>query len=155
MSRLRDPGALALERSGDFLALAGLLAVSVTGLFLTGSTLWLEGRYYSFLTNLHALTVILGLLYIPFGKLFHIFQRPANIGVAYYKEAGAAGPAQSCTECGEPFASRLQVGDLEEVLPQVGFDYSLPGGGHYQRVCAACRRKLVTLAQSKRVRGFG
>jgi hypothetical protein len=29
--RLRDPGALATERSGDFLALAGLFAVSVTG----------------------------------------------------------------------------------------------------------------------------
>src|SRR5262249_43192671 len=33
--RLRDPGALANERSTDFLALAGLFAVSVTGLFLT------------------------------------------------------------------------------------------------------------------------
>ena len=31
---------------------------------------------------------ILGLLYIPFGKLFHIFQRPANLGVHFYKDAG-------------------------------------------------------------------
>jgi hypothetical protein len=30
--RLRDPGALAVERGGDFLALAGLFAVSITGL---------------------------------------------------------------------------------------------------------------------------
>jgi hypothetical protein len=37
--RLRDPGALAVERSGDFLALAGLFAVSFTGLFLTASSL--------------------------------------------------------------------------------------------------------------------
>ena len=36
--RLKDPGALAVERSGDFLALAGLFAVSVTGLFLTVSS---------------------------------------------------------------------------------------------------------------------
>ena len=42
--RLRDPGALATERGGDFLALAGLFAVSVTGLFLTVSSLWMEGR---------------------------------------------------------------------------------------------------------------
>ena len=41
--RLRDPGALATERGGDFLALAGLFAVSVTGLFLTVSSLWLDG----------------------------------------------------------------------------------------------------------------
>jgi hypothetical protein len=83
--RLRDPGALAVERSGDFLALAGLFAVSVTGLFLTVSSIWLEGRFYSALNTIHALTVILGLMYLPFGKLFHIFQRPGNLGVAYYK----------------------------------------------------------------------
>ena len=47
--RLNDPGALAVERAGDFAALAGLFAVSITGLFLTASSLWLEGKYYSFL----------------------------------------------------------------------------------------------------------
>jgi hypothetical protein len=103
--RLRDPGALAVERSGDFLALAGLFAVSVTGLFLTVSSLWLEGRFYAALNTLHALTVILGLMYIPFGKLFHIFQRPANLGVTYYKRANAEGPAATCRRCG--LADRL------------------------------------------------
>ena len=123
--RLRDPGALAVERSNDFLALAGLFAVSVTGLALTASNLWMEGRFYVFLNTVHALTVILGLMYIPFGKLFHIFQRPANLGVAYYKREGAAGAQQHCVRCGEPFASQLQMDDLKEVLPQVGFDYSI------------------------------
>ena len=153
--RLRDPGALATERSTDFLALAGLFAVSVTGLALTASNLWMEGRFYVFLNTAHALTVILGLMYIPFGKLFHIFQRPANLGVAYYKREGAEGSQQRCQRCGDPFASQLQMGDLKEVLPQVGFDYSLPDGGNYQDQCPACRRRLVTLAQSQRVAGFG
>lgn len=153
--RVRDPGALAIERSGDFLALAGLFAVSVTGLFLTASTLWLEGRYYSFLTNLHALTVILGLLYIPFGKLFHIFQRPANLGVHYYRDEGTRGEQQRCRECDAPFASVMQMNDLKEVLPQVGFDYGDERGGNWQDVCPACRRKLVTAAQTARVAGFG
>ncbi len=153
--RLRDPGALAVERSGDFLALAGLFAVSITGMFLTASSMWLDGQYYSFLNNLHALTVILGLLYIPFGKLFHIFQRPANIGVHFYKSAGAEGPQQQCRRCGEPFASALQIGDLEAVLPQLGFDYGDGAGGNYQETCPRCRRNLVTLAQSARVGGFG
>jgi hypothetical protein len=153
--RTRDPGALATERSTDFLALAGLFAVSVTGLALTASTLWLQGRYYSFLTNLHALTVILGLLYIPFGKLFHIFQRPANLGVHYYRDEGASGEQQRCRECGQPYASALQVTDLKDVLPQVGFDYRDDVGGNWQDVCPACRRKLVTAAQTSRVGGFG
>ena len=153
--RLRDPGALALERSNDFLALAGLFAVSVTGLALTASNLWMEGRFYIFLNTIHALTVILGLAYIPFGKLFHIFQRPANVGVAYYKQAGAEGEQQECRRCGAPFASRMQVDDLKVVLPRVGFDYSTPDGGHYQETCPRCRRASVALAQSQRVGGFG
>lgn len=152
--RLRDPGALAVEREGDFLALAGLFAVSVTGLFLTASSLWLEGRYYSFLNNLHALTVILGLLYIPFGKLFHIFQRPANLGVHFYRDAGARSTQQECRRCGVEFASKMQMDDLKEVLPMVGFDYSSTDG-HWQDTCPACRRASVTLAQTARVGGFG
>src|SRR5690606_37064657 len=153
--RLRDPGALAVERSNDFLPLAGLFAVSVTGLALTASNLWMEGRFYVFLNTVHALTVILGLMYIPFGKLFHIFQRPANIGVAYYKREGALGTQQGCARCGEPFASEMQMTDLKEVLPQLGFDYSTADGGNYQDHCPTCRRRLVTLAQSQRVGGFG
>lgn len=153
--RLRDPGALAVERSNDFLALAGLFAVSVTGLALTASNLWMEGRFYVFLNTIHALTVILGLMYLPFGKLFHIFQRPANLGVAYYKRAGAEGEQQHCARCGEAYASRLQIDDLKEVLPAVGFDYALPGAGNYQDHCPRCRRALVGLAQTQRVGGFG
>ena len=170
--RLRDPGAMALERSGDFLPLAGLFAVSVTGLMLTASNLWLDGRFYTFITTVHALTVILGLMYIPFGKLFHIFQRPGNLGVTYYKRAG--GPRATCTECGNAWASQLQVDDLKDILPELGFDYAIPatapsapnvgvasgthaphGNGNYQDICPPCRRRLVTLAQSRRVGGFG
>ncbi len=152
--RLRDPGALAVERSGDFLALAGLFAVSVTGLFLTASSLWLDGQFYTALNTIHALTVILGLTYIPFGKLFHIFQRPANLGVAYYKRANEEGPPAICTRCGDAFASAQQMEDLKAVLPQVGFDYDT-ASGNYQDTCPRCRRAQVTLAQSARVGGFG
>ena len=118
------PGALATERSGDFLALAGLFAVSVTGLFLTVSSAWLDGQFYSALNTLHALTVILGLMYIPFGKLFHIFQRPGNLGVAYYKRAnadGAAGVAAGAAANRSPAPSRWPTS--RRCCPRVGFDY--------------------------------
>lgn len=155
--RLRDPGAMAVERSNDFLALAGLFAVSVTGLMLTVSSLWLDGRFYTFITTVHAATVILGLLYIPFGKLFHIFQRPGTVGLAFTKARWADELMVACRECGEPFASATQVDDLRAVLPEVGFDYDVDevrGGGSYQEVCPRCRRRLVALAQSVRVGGF-
>ncbi len=154
--RLRDPGALAVERSGDFLALAGLFAVSVTGLFLTVSSIWLEGRFYAALNTIHALTVILGLMYIPFGKLFHIFQRPANLGVEYYKRANAEGAAAVCRRCGDEFASAQQIADLKAILPELGFDYDVTdGSGNYQDTCPRCRRSQLALAQTARVGGFG
>lgn len=148
--RFRDRGAIATERTGDFAALAGLFAVSLTGLMLTASSMWMEGRFYSFLNTLHALTVILGLLYIPFGKLFHILQRPANLGVAFYKRHAAEGEAQTCDVCGGEFASKLQVEDLKTVLPQLGFDYSTETG-NYQDICPSCRRRLIGNAQAARI----
>jgi nitrate reductase gamma subunit len=153
--RLRDPGALAVERGGDFLALAGLFAVSVTGLFLTVSSTLLDGRFYSALNTLHAMTVIVGLMYIPFGKFFHIFQRPGNLGVEYYKRANDEGARAVCKRCGAAYASAQQIADLKAVLPEVGFDYATAGGGNYQDTCPQCRRAQVALAQSGRVEGFG
>jgi MFS transporter, NNP family, nitrate/nitrite transporter len=99
---------------------------------------------------LHAITVIAALLYLPFGKFFHIFQRPAQLGVKLYQEAGLKDPGAKCTRCGERFASRMQIDDLRAVLPQVGFDYSLPGSsGSWQELCSACKRKTLSMAQMR------
>ena len=78
----------------------------MSGLFLTVSSMWLEGRFYSALNTIRTLTVILGLMYLPFGKLFHIFQRLGNLGVAYYKRANNKGAPALCRRCGEPFAAQ-------------------------------------------------
>lgn len=147
--RLRDAGALALETfSADFFPLILLFAISVTGLALTACTLWFRGAFYGFLAILHAITVIGGLLYLPFGKFFHIFQRPAQLGVKLYQQAGAAGPGAICPRCGARFASQLQVDDLRVVLPQLGFDYSIQGPArHWQAICPACKRQAVAAAQ--------
>ena len=53
----------------------------------------MRGLHFVFLSQLHAVTVIFTLLYLPFGKFFHIFQRPAQLGVAFYRETGAKGEA--------------------------------------------------------------
>jgi hypothetical protein len=45
--------------------------------------------------------------------------------------------------------------DLKDILPELGFDYSLETGGNWQDVCPRCRRRLFTVAQSDRVGGFG
>lgn len=147
--RMREKGALAVQSFAmDFFPVVLLFAISVTGLALTASSLWLRGQYYGFLSILHAITVITALLYLPFGKFFHIFQRPAQLGVKLYEDAGDAGEGALCARCGERFASRMHVEDLKRVLPELGFDYRMPGpAGHWQELCPACKRKTIARAQ--------
>jgi MFS transporter, NNP family, nitrate/nitrite transporter len=147
--RMQEQGALSTQTFGmDFFPLVLLFAISVTGLALTVSTLWLQGELYGFLAVLHALTVVAALLYLPFGKFFHIFQRPAQLGVKLYQRAGEAGPGARCPRCGQRFASRMQLDDLKTILPELGFDYRIAGpAGVWQAVCPACKRKALSAAQ--------
>ena len=114
----------------DFFPLILLFAISVTGLALTASTLWLRGAFYGFLAILHAITVIAALLYLPFGKFFHIFQRPAQLGVKLYQDAGerrtrarsaraaASGSRRGCTST-----------TCARCCRELGFDYRIAGPG--------------------------
>ena len=154
--RARDRGALAIQQfSNDMLPLGMLFAISVTGLFLTASTHFLRGSHYLFLSQLHAVTVIFTLIYLPFGKFFHIFQRPAQLGVDYYKQEGAHGEQARCVRCGQPFASRMHIQDLKQVQAALAIQYQLHDGNHYQDVCPACRRKNLGLTQDALWRAAG
>ena len=156
--RLRDRGALALQDfASDFLPLILLFAISITGLALTASTMWFGGAFYGFLAILHAITVIGALLYLPFGKFFHIFQRPAQLGVKLYQDHGARDAGAMCARCGQRYASRMQIEDLERVLPELGFDYRIDGPAETWRgLCPACKRTTLAAAQlrmQRRIRG--
>jgi hypothetical protein len=148
--RMVDHGAIAVQQITDILPLLLLFAISVTGLLLTASYTWMKGYAYDFLAIIHAITVIFTLLWLPFGKLFHIFQRPAQLGVSFYKDAGRRADQAQCRRCGTSFASQLMVRDLAIVEQQLGFSYEMkPGEGadHYQQICPRCRRALFGLAQ--------
>lgn len=150
--RMVDHGARAVQQfAEDFLPLILLFAISITGLMLTASYTWMRGYAYDFLAIIHAVTVIVTLLYLPFGKFFHIFQRPAQLGVAFYRDQGATGEQALCARCGEAYASKLHVEDLIEVERRLGYSYELPGeeAGHYQRVCPRCRRSMLAIAQGR------
>jgi hypothetical protein len=150
--RARDHGAAAVQMFGeDFLPLILLFAVSITGLMLTASYSWMHGLGYEFLAILHAITVIFTLLWLPFGKFFHIFQRPAQLGVSFYRDAGLREKPAVCARCAAEYAPQMQIDDLITVEEQLGYDYRLngPGVDHYQRVCPACRRAMLGLAQGR------
>ena len=145
-----DHGAVAVQQFGeDILPLLMLFAISVTGLMLTVSYTWMRGYAYDFLAILHAITVILTLVWLPFGKFFHLFQRPAQLGVSFYKDAGKISEQTACRRCGKPFASKMMVRDLITVEKQLGFSYDVknPAVEHFQFICPRCRRALFGLAQ--------
>lgn len=151
--RGRDRGILAVQDAAtDLLPLLLLFAISATGLLLTISTHFMNGYRYDFLSQTHAVTVILLLVYAPYGKLFHIFQRPTQLGVHVYREAGASSAQASCIRCGEPFASAMQIEDLKRIEEGIGVRYGLREGKHYQDICPACRRKNLALLQDGLVR---
>lgn len=146
--RARDRGALAVQQfANDLLPLILLFAISATGLLLTVSARFLHGFHYGFLAQFHAVTVIFTLLYLPFGKFFHIFQRPAQLSLDFYRQAGAESGLATCVRCGQGFASKLHVEDLKQVEAALAIQYEIEPGVHYQDVCPACRRKNLALIQ--------
>jgi hypothetical protein len=124
--RMQEGGAAALQRfAEDMMPLIMLFAVSVTGLMLTASYTWMQGYAYEFISILHAITVIGTFIWLPFGKFFHIFQRPAQLAVTFYKDAGRDGEKAHCRRCGHAFTSLMHVEDLIAVQRAIGYRYEV------------------------------
>lgn len=150
--RMRNPGAVAVQRfARDFLPLILIFAMAFTGLLLWVSYEWLEGYFFVALAQLHAWTVIAFLLSLPFGKLFHIFQRPATIGISFYRAVNADREPAVCPVTKEPFAPKMQTDDLKEVLGEMEFDYSGRDESEpaWNEISPRGRRMLIARAHSK------
>lgn len=145
--RLKDRGAIAYQSFLlDFTPHLLLIAISVSGLMLTASSLWFEGYMYPFISLLHQATVIMTLFYLPFGKLFHIVQRPASIGVELYQSRSQEMEQAICPRCGTMFVGKLWIDDLKNVVKELGFDYRLENGLTLQDYCPRCKRIMRGLA---------
>jgi hypothetical protein len=154
--RLNDVGLLTTQRFGfDLVPLVLLLAIAVTGLALTASSMWFHGTFYWFISLTHQVVVVSWLLSIPFGKFFHIVQRPASIGVTLYQAVNqgigqprpdrtvSAAEAQGCRRCGVDLPSRQFVADLKTTLSDLGQSYDLGSErGYLQDYCPTCKRAL-------------
>ncbi len=153
--RLTDAGERATQTfTEDILPLLLIFAVTATGLALTVSYKFMAGRGHGLWAVVHMVSVVSLLIYIPYGKLFHMFQRTCALCVSRYKKVGETGARAHCRACGEDFASQMHVDDLKVVLDQLGFDYRFAtarGHVHYQDICPACRRRLLALNQGRTV----
>jgi len=147
--RLKDRGAIATQQFLlDFVPHLLLIAICVSGLMLTASSLFFGGYMYSFIALSHQAVVIMTLFFLPFGKLFHIVQRPASIGVEFYKQRSKEMEQAKCMRCGVEFASVMWLGDLKDVVAKVGFDYTMKNGEKLQDYCPRCKRVMRALAYS-------
>jgi len=145
--RLSDRGAIAYQSFLlDFTPHLLLIAISVSGLMLTASSLWFEGYMYAFIALLHQAVVIMTLFYLPFGKLFHIVQRPASIGVELYQSRSKEMEQAVCPRCGTMFIGQMWIDDLKNVVKELGFDYRMANGHTLQDYCPRCKRIMRGLA---------
>ena len=145
--RFRDRAVTSGQRLAyDMIPLLGLLVISITGLMLTASATFLDGAYYGFLVIIHEASVVLSLVFIPFGKFFHVVQRPASVGIQMYTELNMAAQAmRPCARCGEPLASDMFVDDLQATLDELGQNYRRTNGTggapeHLTQLCPRCKR---------------
>jgi hypothetical protein len=149
--RTTNAGLLTTQRFGfDLVPIVLLFAIAVTGLALTASSLWWEGRFYWFMSLVHQVTVVGWLLSLPFGKFFHIVQRPASIGVSLYQAVnqdielyGHRPQTGACKRCGLDLPSQQFVDDLRTTLVELRMNFDLGNGaGWLQEYCPTCKRIL-------------
>jgi hypothetical protein len=137
--RMKDRGAITGQRFAyDMVPLLALIIVSVTGLLLTFSSLFLHGGGYEFLAILHMVSVVFTLIYIPFGKFFHIVQRPAAVGMQLFKYTGRQDDQVfACRRCGEAIDTGPYVENLRGTMRdlELGFDA-------WAEYCPRCKRVL-------------
>jgi len=147
--RIFDRGAHAVQNfTNDFIPLFLLFAVSVTGLMITASYKFLGGSNFAFLSLLHAFTVVVLLLWMPFGKLFHVIQRPAQLGVAFYKEENESGPRAVCARSGHAYQGQMHHDDLVLTMRELGLDF-----GAHQDLDPAEKRRLIAVNQAAAMSG--
>jgi len=148
--RLTHAGQIAVQTfEGDWLPLILLLAISVTGLGITLDYKFMGGQAHQFMAITHAITVILFLIWMPFGKFYHIIQRPAQLGIAIYRKAGAEGPQAVCPHTGEVFDFKMHIDDLKDVTAELGFDYTRTDGSSHLDLSPQGKRAALATAHLK------
>lgn len=148
--RLTDGGQIATQTfEGDWLPLILLIAISVTGLGISYDYTFLEGKTYQFMAVTHAITVILFLVWLPFGKFFHIYQRLAQLGANLYKHEGKRRGMATCEHTKKEFATQMHVDDLKKVTKDLGFDYDKNDGTSHLDLSPEGKRSALAKAHLK------
>ncbi|WP_240374927.1 hypothetical protein [Bacillus piscicola] len=125
----------------DFMPLYLLLFVSITGLLLTFINVFLHGNGHYVMSLIHQYSVIVTLIYLPFGKLAHIPFRPVSVFARNYREHYGKESMKECKVCGTEFVSTEQSNDVINVLGQNDLEFDMKDGFNLAELCLPCRRK--------------
>lgn len=148
--RFTDGGLIATQTfENDWLPLILLIAISVTGLGISYDYTFLEGKTYQFMAVTHAITVIMFLVWLPFGKFFHIFQRLAQLGANLYKTEGTRRGMAVCPHTKKEFATKTHVKDLKDVTRDLGFNYNKANGANHLDLSPEGKRSALAKAHLK------
>ncbi|WP_416151280.1 MFS transporter [Salipaludibacillus sp. HK11] len=131
----------------DLFPLYLLLAMTVTGLFLTVSYKLLGGWMHPQLALIHQITVVVFLIYFPFGKLFHLPVRPMAAAVPMNYQETPQMDTKTCLGCDELYSNDEQIADVKAMLEVQAFDFQNDEGDWLADYCPACRRKLRVMSQ--------
>lgn len=137
--RMKDRGAMTGQRFAyDLVPLIALIVISVTGLLLTFSSIFLHGGGYEFLAILHMVSVVFTLIYIPFGKFFHIVQRPAAVGMQLFKYTARQDEQLfHCKRCGQLIDTAPYVENLKGTMRDLKLNFDT-----WTEYCPRCKRVL-------------
>jgi nitrate reductase gamma subunit len=131
----------------DLVPLYLLLAVTVSGLLLTVSYMFLNGWMHHYITLVHQITVVVMLIYFPFGKLFHLPIRPLATAVPMNYQEEWKVDTRPCKKCGVTYSSDEQIEDVKGILQAQNFDLQLADGSFLADYCPACRRRMRVMKQ--------
>jgi hypothetical protein len=90
---------------------------------------------------IHQFSVIVTLIYLPFGKLAHIPFRPMSVLARNYREHYGDNSMKKCKICGENFVSTEQSNDVIKVLNVNNMKFNMEDGFNLAELCLPCRRK--------------
>lgn len=170
--RFHDLAQIAIQRFRfDLMPLALLLAIVVTGLALTVDSTFFSGAYYWFISLTHEAVVVFWLISLPFGKFFHIIERPATVGIELYWRTGEDTEHHACPRCGRDFVPARFIQDLKRTAFDIGQNYAVdataPREGPtatreeavsatwWQDFCPACKRVMRAEANLAAMRPDG
>lgn len=124
--RFHDAALIAVQRFRfDIVPLALLFAIAISGLALTLDSSAFGGAFYFYISLVHEVIVVLWLISLPFGKFFHIIERPATVGIELYWRTGEDAEPHRCPRCGTAFAPARFVTDLKKTLNDIGQNYAV------------------------------